>query len=239
MRLSPLVIAGLVAIAPWARADEPAQPPVEAAREQAPATTPPASAAQGRGAATLPAPPANEEPATAPDEPRGPPPRTSRVGLAVAGGFPDLVTASLMFRPLRTLRVFAGPAWGYVAWGANAGVLLEPWQGSVSPTFSFEIGELFQADASFLVKDGSDPATRGMKPLLRQVNYAYGSVDVGLELGSSRGLAFFVRAGLSYVSLKAGGTASYTTDQGAKVALSNPWLHGTFPSVKAGLQYFF
>ena len=243
MRSSCVVIAALVALAPVARADDPADTS-GMTRDEAEATlraTEPDVKAAADAGLPVPSQTAQEraEAKSVLDAPRRRWSQTPRLGLAVSGGFPDLVTADLLFRPVRTIRLFAGPAWGYVAWGMNAGVLFEPWPGNVSPTLSLQVGELFQADASFLVKDGSGSASQGMKPLLQRVDYSYGSLDVGLELGSSDGFAFFLRVGLSYVSLKASGTAHYTTDSGTKVALSDPSIHGAFPSVKSGFQYFF
>lgn len=162
------------------------------------------------------------------------------LGLALGGGFPDLVTASLMFRPIEAIRFFAGPSWGYVSWGAQGGIVIAPWNGWATPTLSFEGGMLFGTNLSFLVKDSSGTgASAGLKPLLRRIDYQYVAADLGIELGSPRGLAFVVRLGLSYVTVKANGTATYTSDNGTRVTLSNPAVHATLPSLKIGLQYWF
>lgn len=161
-----------------------------------------------------------------------------KLGVAIGGGFPDLASASLLFRPISHVRFFAGPMWGYVGWGVQGGVVLVPWNAWIAPTISLEGGKLFRSDVTFLAKDkGGVP--EGIEPLLRNIDYQYAAVDLGLELGSPRGLASYVRVGLSYVSLKANGTATYTSDTGSKVSLSDPSFHGTLPSVKFGLQYWF
>jgi hypothetical protein len=72
----------------------------------------------------------------------------------------------------------------------------------------------------------------------------YGAAHLGLELGSSRGLAFSLRAGLAWVSVLAKGTARTKSDGGAgageaAVEFDDPRVRGTIPSVKLGLQYWF
>ena len=113
-----------------------------------------------------------------------------------------------------------------------------PWNTWISPTLSLEGGRLFRSDVSFLAKDeGGVP--EGIEPILEGIDYQYAALDLGLELGSPRGLAFSFRVGVSYVSLKANGTATYTSDSGSSVSMSDPSFHGVLPSVKAGLQYWF
>ncbi len=160
-----------------------------------------------------------------------------KLGVAIGGGFPDLATASLLFRPMSHVRFFAGPSWGYIGWGVQGGVVLSPWNGAITPTLSLAGGRLFRSDVSFLAKDkGGVP--EGIEPLLRKIDYQYAALDLGLELGSPRGFAVSLRLGLSYVSIKATGTATYTSDSGAKVSFTDPSFHGTLPSVKVGFQYW-
>jgi hypothetical protein len=78
-----------------------------------------------------------------------------------------------------------------------------------------------------------------MRPLLRRVDYSYAALDLGLELGNPRGLAFSIRAGLSYVSVGAAGTATYTSDGGSTVTLRDPAFRGTLASAKLGFHYWF
>jgi hypothetical protein len=161
---------------------------------------------------------------------------TPRWGLALGAGFPDFATASLVFRPLQRVRLHAGPAWNGFGWGVQGGVTFVPWSFAVSPLLSFQAGRFFGSDLSFLAK-GEDGA--GMKPLLEDMVYSYAAADVGLELGSQRGLSFTLRLGLSYVSVATHGTASHTSDGGTVVALTNPSLNATLPSAKLGFQYWF
>ncbi|HEX9399123.1 MAG TPA: hypothetical protein VF912_03345 [Anaeromyxobacter sp.] len=251
MRLSPLAVAALVALAPFGgRAEDAAPAPAmapadmgevgEMSREQAAAQAAAVDAdAKGAAAAGLPLPDATaregvQARAVLAGKTRPPHPT---LGVAIGGGFPDLATASLLFRPIANVRFFAGPSWGYIGWGVQGGVVLAPWDGWIVPTLSLEGGRLFRSDLSFLAKDkGGVP--EGIEPLLAKIDYQYAALDLGLELGSSRGFAFSIRLGLSYVSIKANGTATYTSDDGSKVTFTDPAFHGTLPSVKVGFQYW-
>ncbi len=163
---------------------------------------------------------------------------TPRWGLALGGGFPDFVTASLVFRPVSHLRFSAGPAWNYVGWGVQGGVALVPWRFWIAPVVSLEGGRFFRTNLGFLVKD-SAAVPPEVRPLLEKVAYSYAALDVGLELGSQRGFSSSIRLGLSYVSIAAHATATYTRDDGTAVSVSDPALHGMLPSLKVGLQHWF
>jgi hypothetical protein len=159
------------------------------------------------------------------------------VGLSIAGGFPDLATASLLFRPVPAIRFSLGPSWGYVAWGLQGEVTFAPWSSWVTPTLSLGGGKLFRSDLSFLAKD-SGGVPSGLRPILQKVDYDYVHGDLGLDLGSPRGFGFFLRLGLSYVRITANGTASYTADNGTRVTFRDPALHATLPSLRMGFQYW-
>ena len=161
-----------------------------------------------------------------------------RWGLALGGGFPDFATASVVFRPVSHLRFSAGPAWNYVGWGVQGGVALVPWRFWIAPVVSLEGGRFFRTNLAFLAR-GSGDVPEEVRPLLEKVDCSYAALDVGLELGSQSGFSSSIRLGLSYVSIASNGSATYTSDSGAVVSLSNPALHGTLPSLKVGFQYWF
>jgi hypothetical protein len=233
-QVAAAVLALALAPAAGRAADVPDAPRDAAARPPVP-TTAAGSPDASRGVAN---PVSQPEPAEAPIGVR--PGALPLLGLALGGGFPDLATASLMLRPIDAIRFFAGPSWGYVAWGAQGGIVIAPWTGWTTPTLSFEGGMLFGANLSPFVKDSSGTGfSSGVKPLLRRVDYQYVAADLGLELGNPRGLAFVLRLGLSFVTVKANGTTTYTSDNGARVTLSNPAIRATLPSLKLGLQYWF
>jgi hypothetical protein len=223
--------------APAAR-EEPPEPTMtrEAALEQAAKAEKDARAAE---AAALPLPEAVERQrteASAALAAHGMKRAVPRWGLALGAGFPEFATASLVFRPLSPVRLHAGPSWNYLGWGLQGGITFVPWSFAVSPLLSLEAGRFFASDLSFVVK-GEDGAT--MKPLLDDVSYSYAAADVGLEVGSQRGLCFTLRLGLSYVSIATHGTATRTESGGGSVAVTNPSMNATLPSLKLGLQYWF
>jgi hypothetical protein len=161
-----------------------------------------------------------------------------RWGLAVGAGFPHFGTASVVFRPVTHVRLSAGPSWNYAGWGVHGGVSLVPWNAWLTPVLALEGGRFFRSDVGRLVNDGGEDVER-VKSLLSGVDFAYASLDVGLELGAARGFAFSVRAGLSYVSIVANGSTTYTSDDGSSVTIRDPALRGTLPSVKLGFRYWF
>ncbi len=167
--------------------------------------------------------------------------RPARWGLLLEGGFPEGAAASVVFRPVSEVRLWAGPAWNYVAFGMQAGVTLIPWQAGFSPILSLEAGRYFNADATFLANKASGVPPE-VKPLLTNVSYDYAAAHVGFEIGTRDAFAISLRAGLSYVSLTANGTTTTTGSSGgstATVTFTDPNLRGTIPSVKVGVQLWF
>jgi hypothetical protein len=164
-----------------------------------------------------------------------------RLGLLVDAGFPEGLSASAVWRPTSTVRLWAGPAWNVVAWGVQGGVTVIPWQLGISPLLSVEGGRYFSPDASFLARNSSG-IPEELEPLLRDVSYDYFAVHVGVELGTRDAFALSLRAGLARVSLQARGTTTVTDTSGGsstEVTFTDPRLVGTLPSVKLGLQLWF
>ena len=165
-------------------------------------------------------------------------------GILFATGIPSGVGVSAVFRPARALRVTAGPAWNYAAWGIQGGVTLAPWSWGITPTLGVEVGRFFDADLSRFVRNANG-IPDGAKPLMQRVGYGYAAAMVGFEFGSQSGLAFFLRGGLAYFSLEARGSGTTTTSGGtagandALVTLTDPRVRATLPSLQLGMQYFF
>ncbi len=165
-----------------------------------------------------------------------------RWGLDVEAGVPEGVAASAVFRPVPEIRLFAGPAWNYIGWGVQGGVTLIPWHLGVSPLVSVEGGRYFSSDASFLARSSSSGVPKELEPLLKDVNYDYAAAHRGVEFGARDSFAVSLRLGLAYVSATASGTAttSGTSSAGAyTLALTDPHIRGTVPSVKLGVQLWF
>ncbi len=232
MRLVVSIASALCLAAGAARADDD-----QAAKDRAFEQGAAADAAEGAKAG-LPLPAATTAELGKIEERRKPPPRW---GLLVAGGFPDGLSASAAFRPVSEIRLYAGPMWNYVGWGAHAGVTLVPWQVGVSPILSFEGGRYFSADATFLAgKAGGVPAE--IEPLLRHVSYDYAAAYVGIEIGTRDGFSLSLRAGLSYLTMTAKGTATTSVTSGtttAAVSFRDPNVRGTVPCVQLGVQTWF
>lgn len=237
----------LAALPALAAAAEPATPPagsngvVEAQPIELSATQ---AAADGVAPAAAPATPAAAAAARAPG-PRGAGAASlPRFGLVVEAGVPEGGAVSLVFRPYRAVRFAAGPAWNYLAWGAQGSLTFVPWQWAISPTIGIQGGRYFDADLRWLVKSGTGTPAE-LKPLLGAVGYSYAGAVLGLEMGSQRGFAFSLRFGLSYLWAQAKGSAQTTTSGGttgatdAQVTLTNPRIRATIPTFQLGFQYFF
>jgi len=199
----------------------------------------------------LPPPPPGTARRPAPEEalPVPPPPPVAepseahpRFGLVLEGGFPQGASLGLLYRPIPSVRLWAGPAWNYASFGLQGGAAFQPWRFAVSPVLSVEGGRYFSSDVSVLANESSG-VPEEIAPLLEDVRYAYGAVHLGLEVGSPSGFSFSLKVGLAYVSIQAKGTATATGDTGGSgtgtVEFDDPRLRGTLPSVKLGLQYWF
>jgi hypothetical protein len=162
-------------------------------------------------------------------------------GLLVEGGFPEGLAASVVFRPVSEVRLWAGPAWNYVGWGVHGGVTVIPWHTGISPFLSLGGGRYFSADARFLA--GSSGVPEEVEPLLTNVSYDFLNARVGIEIGTRNAFAITIAAGLSYVALDAEGTTTTEVDAGggttATVTFTDPRLRGTVPSANVGIQLWF
>lgn len=192
--------------------------------------TPATAAAAGavKGTAAVPA------PAPEPDLPEW--------GMALETAIPEGVGLNVMYRPVPFLRLWAGPAWNYAAFGVQggAGVALANW--GVTPVLSVEAGRYFSTDVSqFLTKAGGVPDE--MLPLLEKLSVNYAAAMLGLEFGSPRGFSFAFRLGLARLSLKAQGKGTITQDDGnggqTTIDFQDPRFAATMPALKLSFTYWF
>jgi hypothetical protein len=184
-----------------------------------------------------PAAPAMVPPARPPAEPGLP-----EFGLALDAAFPQGVALGALYRPLPFLRLWAGPAWSYPAFGVQGGLGLVLVRWAVTPVVSVEAGRFFATDLSpFVKRAGSVPSE--MLPLLTDVRYSYAAAHLGFEFGSQRGFTFALRLGLSRLSIRTSGTGTVKTNEGTPdettLVFVNPRFGGTAPSLKLGLSYWF
>jgi len=161
-----------------------------------------------------------------------------RLGVVVDAGFPQGASVGILVRPVPAIRFWAGPAWNYIGLGLQGGIAVVPWHFALTPVLSVEAGRYFSSDVSFLASD-SQGVPPEIAPLLEDVSYSYAAVHAGLEFGSQTGMVFSLRAGLSYISLQARGTATVTDSSGTVVQFTDPKVRGTIPSVKFGVLFWF
>ncbi|HYD41919.1 MAG TPA: hypothetical protein VEB43_13910 [Anaeromyxobacter sp.] len=159
-----------------------------------------------------------------------------RLGLVVDAGLPGGAGLLAQARLAERLRLQAGPFWSGVGFGVKGGAVIAPFRGAVAPVVELEAGYGFRADLSFLAGRGDVPEE--LAPVLARARYAYAAAYLGVDVGSPRGLSFFVRAGLARLVATAPGAAR--TDAGAgTLLLGDATLDATVPSAKLGLQLWF
>ncbi len=161
-------------------------------------------------------------------------PTHTSLGLLVDAGVPDGAGISVAYRPWTWLRLQGGGIYNTVNGGFRGGVTLLPFYSWFTPTLTVEAGHYSGGDASSVTRRFSnDPR------LTNAFNVAYNfeNAHLGVELGSPRWVAFFLRAGLSYLQM----TADVQPMISDSTIRAQP-LHIKLimPSVKLGLvMYFF
>lgn len=156
------------------------------------------------------------------------------LGLLVDAGVPDGAGISVAYRPWSWLRLQGGGIYNTVNGGFRGGVTLLPFYSWFTPALTVEAGHYSGGDASSVTRRFSnDPR------LTNAFNVAYNfeNAHLGVEVGSPRWVAFFLRAGLSYVQMTADvqPMISDTTIRAQPVHIKL-----IMPSVKLGLvMYFF
>jgi hypothetical protein len=178
--------------------------------------------------------------------PASAPARTSRgyrmLGLSLDAGLPNGASATLLYRPLKFLRLGGGFLYNYIGYGALASVSIQPhyW---IAPSLSLEAGHYFDSNALDKVARFTS-VSDNVRPLLEQVGYTFVNAQVGLELGAPSTFVFFVRGGLSRVWLginnaQAAVQASSGTSGTQLSYVANPSVRLGIPCVKAGFMFYF
>jgi len=125
------------------------------------------------------------------------PGRVPQIGAMVDVGVPDGASVSVVYRPLRPLRAYAGLSHNLISLGERVGVTLTPgWW--ASPTLSLEYGHFADGNANPLVRAASGDDTFH-SAVLERVGYSYANARLGLELGR-RWFTFYLHAGMSRIS---------------------------------------
>jgi hypothetical protein len=169
------------------------------------------------------------------------PERLAPFGLMLDAGIPEGAGLSVAFRPSPFVRLHLGAAHNGLRGGGRAGLTLLPLRGSMSPSFTFEVGHAQPADARALsrrLEDRTQPPSSSME----RVGYTYASALLGFEMHASKRLTFFVRGGLSVMELEAPSLASLHEPfrHAVTPVEERPWwLRDVRPSAKLGLMLFF
>jgi hypothetical protein len=120
---------------------------------------------------------------------------------------------SVTYRPVSAVRLWAGPAWNYVGFGGQAGLMLVPFSSIIAPSLSVEVGRYLDADLRKYVDSGSGaPGGGDAAPRPRPLRVPRGARR-RLELGSRR-LALTVRACIAWLRASARGTTRTTDASG-------------------------
>ncbi|MFT3917563.1 MAG: hypothetical protein QM704_26795 [Anaeromyxobacteraceae bacterium] len=241
-----MLTATLLALTTLAEPKLPPKPTTAAtAAPSTTSTSKPAASGEAQPATAAPAKPAPATPAAAPPPAVAVPvadPGYPEWGTAIDAGIPGGVNLDVIYRPIPFIRLWAGPAWNYAAFGfqGGAGVALANW--GITPVLSVEAGRYFSTDVAQFVKGGGSVPDE-MKPLLQKISLNYAAALLGFEFGSPRGFSFALRLGLARMSLATHGSGTFTQDNGqggtTSVKFTDPRFTATAPALKLGFQYWF
>ena len=171
-----------------------------------------------------------------------PPAALPLLGVMADAGLPDGANASLVFRPLRWLRVHGGGGYNAISTGVRAGVTLVPF--GMGPSATLEAGHYFEGNANGMAQRFAG-ATFSSGTLDR-LGYDYGNAHLGLDLGYRR-VTFFVHGGMSYMrgqihnadSLLSSQVSSIGGNGSTEISFKqDPTVRAWFPSAKIGLLVY-
>jgi hypothetical protein len=136
------------------------------------------------------------------------------------------------------LRMHAGATYNFLGPGLRAGATVVPFHFPIVPTLSLEYGHAFEADAGPLVsRFGKLSASE--RTLLKRVGYDTLAAQVGIETGSPRSFAWFVRAGVAWVWVGVPNFDQAVQQQNPSMQSSSPKIRVTVPAVNVGFYLYF
>ncbi|HEY0476548.1 MAG TPA: hypothetical protein VGD37_03440 [Kofleriaceae bacterium] len=121
-----------------------------------------------------------------------------RFGAMADLGLPDGATVSIVYRPIRAIRLHAGLSHNLISLGQRAGITWVPLSWWASPTLSVEYGHYADGNANPLVRAVSGDTTFS-SAVLDRVGYNYANAHLGFELGR-KWFTFYVHAGASRIT---------------------------------------
>ena len=171
------------------------------------------------------------------------PERHRLFGVGFDIGLPDGLAVNLTYRPIKMLRIEAAPLYNLGGFGIRGGVTFIPIDFVISPTLTFEVGHYFSGDfnkAQAMFTHA--PIQGGLGTALSDIQYTYGNLQVGMEIGSYRSVMFTLHLGLSYLDAyapKAGAALQSAFGDSTLQVDGSPHIKAIIPSAKIGLLVFF
>lgn len=156
------------------------------------------------------------------------------LGLKLDVGVPSGAAGSLVYRPVRALRVHAGGGHNLVAPGVHAGVTLAPLATVIAPTLVLDAGRFFPGDVDEAIdRVAGDGTSTGMPD---RFGYDFASAHLGLEIGGDR-VSFYLHGGVSYVRADVETLAD--ADDGSSTTTSDVDLRLLGVSARLGFILYF
>ena len=179
------------------------------------------------------------EPTTVSRAPAATAPALPAVGVMADVGLPDGAGASLVYRPMKWLRVTGGGTYNMISSGLRAGASLLPF--GWGPSLTVEGGHYFDGDANGLVRKFAGSSYQS-NAVLERVGYDYANAHLGLDLGYRR-VTFFIHGGMSFIRASVHNVdqaiqsdAGSSSSSGTTVAIKqDPIIRAFTPSAKLGL----
>jgi len=157
-----------------------------------------------------------------------------RFGVRMDVGVPSGASGSLVYRPLRAVRLRVGGAHNIVSPGLQAGVTVVPLDSWISPTFVLEAGRFFTRDANPAVEQVSGQPSPMATP--ERFGYDFASAHVGVEVGREW-LTCYVHGGVSAVHAQM--SSEDTTDDGTVTTMSDAQVRAVGVSASLGFIVYF
>jgi len=164
------------------------------------------------------------------------------------GGIPDGVGASAIFRPMTWLRLSAGGAYNFVAFGFRGGVSVVPLYMPFSPSLNVDVGHFLGGDATPILQTAFQGTGYAVpdSPVLKQVAYDYADATLGLEFGLPKTFTIFLRLGVAYIRSTLHGFEQLVQEAAGQpgapdttITAQDPTITLTAPSLKLGLIVYF
>jgi hypothetical protein len=167
--------------------------------------------------------------------------RPHLLGLQIDSAVPDGAGVSLLYRPLKFLRLNGGMLYNTIGYGVRGGVTILPYFG-LAPSLTLEAGHYFESSALSRVSQYAT-VSDDLRPLLSKIGYTFVNAQVGFEIGHPDWFVFFIRGGLSRVWLSvhdAQQAAQSSSTGGVRIThLDDPSVRLGIPNVKLGFILYF